>query len=170
MDTSDADRYAEAVVATITGERQAQGITIERLSELTGINYSTLRRLLAGQMERDFGTGEIRRIAYALGLSPARLSQLAEDRMARTGGLSRVSRPAPSPEVVTDPRSLIRKLLDEPDNDAELNRRLGEAAGLTGVSGARMKRLTDEIRLIRQGELQGALDALPTTAEQRYAN
>jgi transcriptional regulator with XRE-family HTH domain len=83
--------FAAAVVATINGERNAQGVTLEQLSAGTGINYSTLRRLLAGTYKRDIGTGEFAAIARVLGLSPGELSGLAEARLARSSAADIIS-------------------------------------------------------------------------------
>lgn len=84
MGTSDADRYAEAVIATIKAERAAKGWTLQQLADRSGLNYFTVRRLLNLELERDMGTGELASFAKAFGVSPSKLSDLAEQRMART--------------------------------------------------------------------------------------
>jgi transcriptional regulator with XRE-family HTH domain len=162
----DTDRdYQGQLVEAIDAELGVRRWSRRRLARESGINAQTLDRVFL--LQRDMNIQQLDQIATALGVTPEYLVEKARE---WRGGISHVSRPAPAVVVVTDPRSLIAQLLDEPDTDGELVRRLGEAAGLTGVSPARLKRLQDEIRLVRQGELQRALDALPTTAEQRHAN
>lgn len=132
--------------------------------EQIGRSQSHASQILRGN--KPMSTEELRRASEAFGLSASEVMRAAES----AAGVVHIHNPAPAPQQVTDPRSLLSKLLDEPDTDDELVRRLGEAALIPGVRGARLKRLQDEIRLIRRGELQRALDALPTTAEQRHAN
>jgi transcriptional regulator with XRE-family HTH domain len=157
-------KHQRVLVAAMNAEMGGRGWTRKYLGERAGITPQQMERIF--NLKRPMNVEQFGAIADALGVS---MDYLAGESQ-RWAGISHAPASGPSPEQGMDPRTLIRALLDDPDSDAELNRRLSEARGLTGVSAARMKRLTDEIRSLRQGELERALDALPTTGEQRNAN
>lgn len=158
-------RHQRVLVAAINAEIGGRGWTRKYLGERAGISPQQMERIF--NLKRPMNVEQWGAIADALGVT---MDYLAGEANRWQDALPRSSAPAPSPEGGVDPRSLLLQLLAEPSSDAELVSRLSEAAALPGVTGNRLKRLQDEIRHTRKGELQRALDALPTTAEQRLAN
>ena len=68
----------------------------------------------------------------------------------------------------TDPRGLLRMLLDNPDMDDELRTRLADASQHVGEKTVRAKQLAQAIRQLRREELERALANLPPS-ENRAA-
>lgn len=60
-----------AMAATLRGERAKKGWTQEDLAARSGLNLSTLKRILKG--ERDINVNQIAALAEAFGVSPAKL-------------------------------------------------------------------------------------------------
>jgi transcriptional regulator with XRE-family HTH domain len=141
------DPYTVALAATLRAERARAGWTIEEMAERSGLNYETLRRVL--RAERDISMDSLRRIANGLGVAPSSLMRDAESRM-----------DAPDED---DPYVSVRSLIDHPELDVELSRRLGDIANLPGVGRSRRERLEIGIRQARAEELQRLLAALPVS-------
>jgi transcriptional regulator with XRE-family HTH domain len=146
---ADRDPYTVALAATLRAECARAGWTIEEMAERSGLNYETLRRML--REERDISMDSLRRIANGLGVAPSSLMRDAESRM-------------DDPDDA-DPHGSVRSLIDHPESDPELLRRLGDIANLPGVGRSRRERLEIGIRQARADELQRLLAALPTPGQ-----
>lgn len=154
--------YQRFLVQAINAERAAQGLTIKELARRAGIGERTMLRI--NGLERDLDFQQIEQIARALNVTVSALTLAAEARRAGTTTTKPLSH---SP---VDPRMLLQHLLDNPDEDTELLARLSEAREHVGDRSARAKRLADEIRHTRHGELTRALDSLPPQTERAAGN
>jgi transcriptional regulator with XRE-family HTH domain len=152
--------YQRALVAAIKSEIGGRGWSRKHLAELSGITEQQMERIF--NLKRDMSVAQLDAIAGALGVEPDDLAMAARrwrDPHVTTNTIGQSG---------TDPRTLIRELLDNPDKDTELLDRLAEAAQHLGDKSARAKRLAQEIRNTRRDELAHALASLPP-AEQRAA-
>ena len=131
-----------------------------QLSRLAGISNSTLGTLLNGSSAMD--VDQLARICKALDLEPGELYSAAIA-MADDAGTSTRPIPPVIRQTVTDPRTLLQYLLDNPDEDDELNTRLANARQHVGEKSSRSQRLAAEIRQLRRTELERALNDLPPT-------
>jgi AcrR family transcriptional regulator len=150
--------FNEAVTAAVRAEQAARGWSIDEFVQRSGIAKRTLYRLVGKEPGPDreqpeWKAGTIAAVAGAFGMPVSALMAAAEQRVA----------PVAPPMGVSDPRTLIRFLLDHPDQDHELLTRISDAASHVGTSSVRAKRLAAEIRSNRRDELQHALESLPST-------
>src|SRR6478609_6046399 len=135
MTTSGGDdrQYQQALVAAIRSELGGRGWSRKQLAELSGITEQTMERIF--NLKRDMSVRQVEQIAAALGVEPESLA--LEARRWRAGtSTGRLSTGIPasdyatwgSTHLPTDPRSLLRSLIDNPDMDDELTHRLEQAA------------------------------------------
>src|SRR5690349_14385993 len=121
--------YQRALVAALMAELGGRGWSRKRLADESGLTDQTLRRVF--RLERDMNVAQLAAMADALGVTIEHLAAEA-DRWSRELPATSSERPAQRP---TDPRELIRWLMDNPSRDDVLLARFGEVESRTGVSG-----------------------------------
>jgi transcriptional regulator with XRE-family HTH domain len=159
---ADRDPYTVALAATLRAERARAGWTIEEMAERSGLNYETLRRML--RAERDISMDSLRRVSDALRVAPSYLLADAESRIGT--GTSTRTPSTDVPRLPTDPRELLRALLDNPDMDDELTHRLESTLRHVGDKSARGKQLAQTVRQLRREELEQALAQLQPSTDR----
>jgi DNA-binding Xre family transcriptional regulator len=148
-------------IRVVMARRKLNGL---QLSKLTGISNSTLATLLNGTAAMD--VDQLARICQALDLDPGEFYSGA---IAKADGVipgvydDQPHTTSELPRLPTDPRALLRTLIDNPDMDDELTHRLTQASAHVGGRSSRAKQLAAEIRQLRRGELERALADLPPT-------
>lgn len=68
--------FTQAIAAELQRERERQSLTLEQLSDSSGIAYSTLGKLLNGQTSID--TDQLFALYGSLGVDPRTFAELAE--------------------------------------------------------------------------------------------
>ena len=138
--------YTAALAATLQAERAAARMTLNELAAKADLNPKTLFRLLHAQ--RDINVEQLSALATAFDLRPSALLAEAERRMARTDS------------DANERTNRVGYLLQNPQQDEELVRRLGALESQMGVSGVGVQRLAAKIRHDRKAELTEMLHAL----------
>ena len=143
-----------AIIAVVIGEYKARGWTQEELAARAGLPLITIGRQL--RRERPMRMDYLALMARAFGWNATELMSRAIQRQQEVATGEQVAPPSGG-----DPRSVILGLLANPERDEELQRRLSEAVGRTGVTARQRDRIQETIRRGRREELTNALDALP---------
>ena len=146
--TPDKRAYQRLLIDQANAEMGRQRISRRQLMRLTGIPDATMNRIFT--CERDMNVTQWDAIASALGFDPGELARKAH------GGERSVT-----PRKGEDPRTLIRHLMDHPEDDAVLQARLGELRRDSGSSGRTLAEVESEMVHNRRNELGRALEALP---------
>ena len=137
-----------SIAAAVNAELGGRGWTRKYLAAQAGITEQTMERIM--NLKRDMDVAQLGSIADALGVTTEHL--MAEARRWR----ERTSVPTDSRERA----SLLNYLLNSPQQDEELVRRLGALESQMGVSGVGVQRLAAKIRHDRKAELTEMLHAL----------
>lgn len=153
----------ERRIAAVLGEEirvvmARQKINGLQLSKLTGISNSTLATLLNGTAAMD--VDQLARICKALGLEPGPFYSYAITKADGTSASTALTHSG------DDPRALIQRLLDNPDEDPVLAARLAEAPRHLGGNRVSPQPLAQQIRQGRREELARALASLPPSTER----
>lgn len=162
----------ERRIAAVLGEEirvamARRDVNTLQLSRSTGISNSTLATLLKGTSAMD--VDQLARICKALDLDPG---QFYSDAIAKADGvMPAIHNDQPHvtrglAQLPSDPRALLRFLIDNPDMDDELTRRLEQSVRHIGDKSSRAQRLAQEIRQLRRAELERALNDLPPQTVQ----
>jgi transcriptional regulator with XRE-family HTH domain len=105
-----------ALAAELRAERVAVNITVDQLSDRSGVNLTTLKRVLAGK--RDINVTQLGLLSQALGVTAEELFRRAVTRM---GGMGALMSEAPANNVH------VLKSVDQFDTD-ELDASVAQAA------------------------------------------
>jgi lambda repressor-like predicted transcriptional regulator len=150
--------YQAALIAAINAEMGGLGLSRRQMLARAGLSENTMERVF--RLQRDLNVTQIEAMAEAMGVTPEHIARRASEWRGRADGDDPATASVTS-HLSEDPRTLIRYLMDHPDNDGTLQTRLGELRRESGASSRTLAAVEHEMVNNRRTELARALDALP---------
>lgn len=145
-------RELTVALGQIIKTKAGRDVTNRQIAAHVGVHPSQIGRYLSG--EKSPTLEEIRLMAEAVGADWFDMLNEAHDRVA--GSVTHIP-----PLRSEDPRTLIQFLIDHPEQDGELQTRLGDLRRESGSSSRALAEVEQDMTHNRRIELARALDALP---------